>query len=275
MGQEILISLGISHTPWVPERVESMRRLTDALRRSTPNYYLGETFSDRCPNWVWSEKMWTWASNVQCTHCLFLQDDTMVAPNFWPALYAMLSEVPDEIIGLESVHPYGMTIARQGGRWYTSADGLIGVGYVIPRHILVEFLAWRSALSKGAVEAITEDTLIDVFAMSTGRRIWHPVPTIIDHDVRLDSTYGNDHHSYRRPSVLWSDGDIGGWLPENLERPEFWAPVFWSTSESVPHLGRFYAGTHWLGKQWDKSWTIERHNACEADVCPEEYGKWV
>jgi len=38
-------------------------------------------------------------------HCLFLQDDVQIAPDFWPQLREMLSEAPDEIIGLESVTP--------------------------------------------------------------------------------------------------------------------------------------------------------------------------
>jgi hypothetical protein len=290
MDQEILISLGISHTPWRPERVASFRNRDNQLKVfvcsmeafQKPSGTIAKLFADKAPNYVWSSDMWSWAASTEATHCLFLQDDVIVAPNFWPALRAMLQAVPDQIIGLESVHPYSMTLARSGGRWYTTTDGLIGVGYVMPRNVLVEFLAWRGQLRKGAVEAITEDTLIDVFAMSTGRRIWHPVPTIIDHDTTLDSTYGNDHHSYRKPVVKWSDADVLGFKPEELEQVEFWNPtqlLMLKNGKSVgvnpPHFGRFYAGTHWLAKQWDKSWDAAKHDRLEKDITPEVYSKWL
>jgi hypothetical protein len=263
-----MIATCVTHCPWRPERVESMARLRTQLgtqRGRGP--YREET--ERAPNAVWSELQWRWAAGTEARWCAFLQDDAMLAPNWWPALEAMLAAVPDRILGLESVHPATMTLARAGKRWCSTADGLIGVGYVLPRETLREFLTWRAGLLKGAVEAITEDTLLDVFALSTGRRIWHPIPTIIDHDTSLDSTYGNDAHGFRRPLVKWSDGDVCGWTSGDLERPEFWAP------DGVTHLGRFYAGTHWLCKQWTRDWTAEKQAAAESDTCPEEFQKWL
>ena len=87
-----------------------------------------------------------------------------------------------------------------------TADGLVGVGYVVPVPILKVFLEWRATnLCKGAVESVTEDTLLCVFGVVTGRRFLHPTPTIIDHDTSIASTYGNDAHGHRRPVVTWRD----------------------------------------------------------------------
>lgn len=268
----ISIALGIPHTPWIAARVESLMRLVDGITPTPREVATHRVFPDRAPNWAWSEQMWRWGAETDATHFLTLQDDAIVAPNFWPALRAMLEAVPDQIIALEAVHPAGKTIARAGEhRWYTTADGLIGVGYVMPRSLLQEFLRWRAQeLVPGAVEAITEDTLIDVFAIARGMRIWHPCPTIIDHDLSIDSTYGNDKHSHRRPSVLWSDGDVCGWSDSDLESVEWWRP-----KPGLPHLGRFYARTHWSARMWVRGFQEETWQRAEGDSCPAEYGRWV
>lgn len=277
----ITISLAISHTPWVPARVESFGRLENRLAQSVgacPTWDFAraagmtekKSFTERAPNWSWSEDMWRWASETSATHCLFLQDDVIPAPNFWPAIHAMVEAHPDQIIGLESVHPGGMSLARAGQHGYTTADGLIGVGYVEPRSVVVEKLKWRLFdLKRGAVENMTEDALINVFALCTGRRIWHPCPTIIQHDTSLESTYGNDAHSHREPCVTWRDGDVCDFAVADLEEPSFWG------KSSGPHLGRFYEMTIELARRWAKSWTSEKHLASQRDVGPAMLTKWV
>jgi hypothetical protein len=271
----IRVGLSISHTPWVPERVQSMARLLDELGLRVehsmgvwgPLPELLEAVrleTERAPNHVWSERMWRLALEEKVTHCAFLQDDVRVAPNFLRALYAMLEAVPHVVVGLEAVHPAGMSIARTGGRWYTTGDGLIGVGYVFPRPLLEQFLEWRaSALKPGALEAITEDTLVDVWAVATGRRIWHPVPTLLDHDTTIASTYGNGEHPYRRPSVTWRDGDVGGWELEGLEHAAGWRP-----REDVPHLGAFYGHrVSGLALAHVRDFTVAKLKDFDAEAC--------
>ena len=233
------ISLAIPHCPWRPERVESMARLRLALDpgqhpdSKSPEVVAYREFTERAPNHVWSERLWRWLAEQDSTHCLVLQDDVVVAPNFWPALHAMLEAVPDQVIGLETVHPCAPALAAEGHRWLTTSEGLVGVGYCMPRADLVDFLEWRRNLKPGAVEAISEDTLLCCWLLSTGRRCYHPLPTILDHDTSLPSTYSNDLHPNRRPRVRWdtvSDG-VSFW-----ENPNAWK----RKPESVLHLGRFY-----------------------------------
>ena len=128
------VALGISHTPWIAERVQSMAVLRHGLGVDGPDVVSAgvvpvlvayREFSDRCPNWVWSGEMWRWAAETRATHCLFLQDDDIVPPNFWPALSAMLEVVPDQVISLYNGHPGTMTLSREGARWYTTADVLV------------------------------------------------------------------------------------------------------------------------------------------------------
>lgn len=212
--------------------------------------------------------MWRHSLETESGWHLFLQDDVLPAPYFWPALQAMLAAVPDQVIGLEAAHPAGQRLALEGHRWYTTADMLIGPGYVMPRAALGEFLRWRrEELRPGAVEAINEDTLIGVWAWATGRRIWHPVPTIIDHDTEIESTYGNGAHKHRRPTVTWRDGDVLGFAAGALEGPDWWR----KDGVSPPHLGCFYAATPHLARMWLRRPETIRG---EDEPCPDEYRRY-
>src|SRR5260221_7385540 len=122
---------------------------------------------------------------------------------------------PDDIIALSCAHPAARTIFMQGKPGYTTTDGLIGIGYIFPQAVLREFLEWRTnELKKHALERLVDDALINVFAMATGRAIFHPVPTVIDHDLELASTNTvekdgrrTDDGSYRIPLVTWRVDD--------------------------------------------------------------------
>lgn len=237
---DVTFALGIPHAPWKPERVESFARLGKALfgphvpvETQGADKLRYRVFSDREPNWVWSYKLWSWACETGATHLLQLQDDAIVAPDFWRHLRAMVAAVPDGVIGLESVHPVA---AQCVGPWYTTPDMLIGPGYVVPIPQLRMFLEWRSILRKGAIESVSEDTMLGLWTFFTGRRIWHPTPTIIDHDTDLPSTYGNDGHKYRRPEFTWSRG--GKSLPAS------WKPF------NTPSVTRFYESTPRLARRW-------------------------
>jgi hypothetical protein len=231
----ITFHLAIPHTPWVPARVESFDRLGAQLGFGpTEHEYIRSlaTYTVREPNWSWSGRMWVEAydtSPAAPSHFLQLQDDVIVGADFWPDLHDIVSACPDEIIGLETAHPVARILGECGEPWCTTSDGLIGVGYVIPMPLLGEFLRWRGGLPAGAIESISEDTLIDVFCIDTGRKVWHPIPTIIDHDVSIASTYGNDRHGHRRPVMSTVQG-----CKANHSR--------WKVPKEVWHLGSFYGG---------------------------------
>ena len=242
------IALGIPHTPWVPARVESMARLHKQL--GDLSHVSVRLFTDREANFSWSHRLWQWGYETGSDHLLQLQDDVIIDTNFWPNLRAMLAAVPDQIIGLESVHPVADMLHKAGQNWYTTADGLIGVGYVIPRDVLRTFLEWRaSEVRAEGWKQVSEDTLIDMFCMSTKRRVWHPSCTIIDHDVSMASTYANDAHTHRRPVVTTVRGAVaGGW--------EY---------KSVPHMGRFYELTARACRRHVRGFHVEDMVAALAD----------
>jgi len=223
------IALAIPHTPWVPERAESMSRLKQSL-------LIGETkelsaagksglafyreFTDRKPNTEWCSDVWSWLYETGAEWCLQLQDDVMVAPRFWPALRAMLSALPADahVVGLTSVHPAGVEIARRGHRWYRTPGNVVGWAYCLRRDVLGTFLADRKKLGKSFLDQ-NEDEQLSIWTEKTGRTCWHPIPAICDHDTTIPSTYRNDRHSLRRPPVTWRD-----YGEASLVDPEWWKP---------------------------------------------------
>jgi hypothetical protein len=89
-----------------------MNRLRDALgvcdmNTAPPELVAYTELTDRAPNAVWSESMWTWGVTRNADWFLTLQDDASVAPNFWPILRAILEALPGgaEVLGLQVTHP--------------------------------------------------------------------------------------------------------------------------------------------------------------------------
>jgi len=177
-------------------------------------------FTDRAPNWVWSVELWQWLYDTGAEWCMQLQDDVVAAPCFWPALRAMLSSLPEDadIIGLSAVHPMATEWARRGHRWYKTDCLLVGWAYVIRREAMGIFLDQRADLTRRYGKAC-EDVLLGQFARETERGVWHPCPTIVDHDTSIPSSYQNDDHSTRRPQVTWRDYGEG-----SLTDPTWWKP---------------------------------------------------
>ena len=239
------ISLSISHTPWIPERVESFERLRTQLIESGWPWEEGpvDVEKEKAPNWEWSGRMWKRAAEQDVSFCLFLQDDVTVCPAFTKWIDAMLDEYPRcreyGAICLEVVHPAAQVMAAAGHPWFTTCDGIVGCGYIMPHGLLEEFLAWRDARLE-ACKAINEDTLLGLWHLITGRRVLHPLPTPIDHDVELASTYaGNEKHANRRPLVRW-DSFPGKNPGESVRAPaDGTNHEYWMFPENIPHLGTF------------------------------------
>lgn len=222
----------------------------------------------KLPNHEWSRLLWEDMAEMHVTHVIQLQDDVEVAPNFWPVLEAMTLANPDALIALETAHPAAQTLARQGVHSYTTADGLIGVGYAMPRGMLIHFLDWRAeGLKDGAVELVTEDTLLAIYAVVHEIPIWSPIPTIIDHDVAIRSSYGNDKHPFRRPTVTWRDLDVLGLELDALEDPEFWRTP-------ATDLGRFYLGVGEMAVAHSRDFTVAEATRLQKRECPPEFARF-
>lgn len=242
---DLTFSLAIPHAPWVEGRKGSFWRLADSIfgesASDLPSYTCWRVFDEKAPNAVWSAEMWEWGASQSTTHFLTLQDDAIVSLSFSDSLRDIVATHPNEVIGLHVAHPHAAALQEEGRYgWCTTADALVGVAYCLPTPLLKEFLHWRSTcLKDGALESINEDTLLGLWCLYTGRRIYHPLPTIVDHDTSLISAYGNDGHTYRASACFARER-----FTDN-----------WRVGTYTPHLGRMWDGTVTLAEQWVKDIT--------------------
>lgn len=206
--------IGVSHCKADPRRVDSLKRLgiRPDFIEDTPGHHS-----------VWAPKMWRTtgaiAHNAGASHCVFLQDDVTVHGDF---------PLREDVVCLHTPHPRFKAAFDAGYSWASSVDGMVGNGYIIPLGILVEFLRFREEefLPEVLIE-LNEDAQIGLFCMATNRRIYHPLPSPIDHDTSIPSTWGADGHLHRRPCVPW-----------NAKRGT-------KRVEGVADIGRIYPKENW------------------------------
>lgn len=220
------LALSITHAAHRPERVASFERLRSQVG-STWDFVHVE--SDPMPCHEWSLRQWQWALDCGADATVFLQDDVTVCERFHEVAAAIAEAGRDRIVCLHSNHPRAAALAEAGHHWYTSADGLVGNGYILGRAQLEGLLHFRRACVVDPADW-NEDTLIDAYAMATEQRIYHCVPSPIDHDTSLPSTWGADHHAHRRPYARIV--------------PDMHA-IDWTIPDGVLHVGRIYMGNHW------------------------------
>jgi hypothetical protein len=72
-----------------------------------------------------------------------------------------------------------------------------------------------------------------MWCIAEGHDVWHPIPTIIDHDTTIASTYANDDHAHRRPTVTWRE-----FGRDEITRVDFWTPPASPPFITNPHLRR-------------------------------------
>jgi len=289
-GQKPTFALAIPHAPWVKGRVQSILGLLRTLGRTTTVDVAGAMSKAVSPEWAahcrafcvfhekepcefWSERIWSWFEAQETSHAVQLQDDTRVPENFWPALSALVQAFPEDVIALHSMHTGARALAREGIHAYTTTDGLVGVGYVIPKSVQPAFRDFReNELKPGARHACSEDTVLAMFCMATGRRIVSPCPTILDHDLGVPSSAGpeRERQDFRRPAVTWEDLDVLGGELADLEKKEYWL-----AGGGPTHLGTFYPAVEASCLMHCRSFTMADAERARMDVCPPRFQRFL
>ena len=154
----------------------------------------------------WEKLQWNWALGTQADHCLFMSDDTVLAPRFLDILHAMIAAKPDKVIGLLSNHPRAIELADRGERWYRCNSWLVGPGYVVPREHLRRFYGWFTELPPGDAPGqqahLNDDSTLNEWITRHGPgESWHPLPTIIEAQDIETTWVSGDVHSRER--VNW------------------------------------------------------------------------
>lgn len=211
--KEIHFATSIAHAPHKPERIATLARMLDVLG---DNVHV-ESLPGK-PH-EWSLRQWEGALG-RGTHALLMNDDLVLRPDFRDALWKAIAVHPAEIVSLYAAHK------QASGVWHLTAEGLIGNAYVIPMPLLERFLEWRAHdLVPGVVERLSEDQLVNLFAMAMRMDIHH-VP-LVDHDNSIPSCYGNEGSGLRTSTL-----------------PLLPATTDFNVSPSA-HLGRLFRGNHW------------------------------
>jgi hypothetical protein len=122
----------------------------------------------------------------------------------------MLGALPEDaqVVGLANVHPMSSEIHRRGQRWFLTPGHVVGWAYAMRHSALVRFLEDRASYDEG-FQTMNEDEQIGEWCRRVQIPVWHPVPTIVDHDTSIPSTYANDRHTHKRPAVTWTSGTEG------------------------------------------------------------------
>ena len=215
-----MIALGIPHAPWVIARRASLVRLLAELAPLCPADTVSRLFAEREGNKKWSARMWAWGAASGADFFLTLQDDVIVPWCFWPALAAMLVHLPDRaVLGLANLHTEAPDLARMGWPWVPTISYVVGWAYGMRTADLREFVRWTKKNPRH-VRALHEDQLVNRWVKDTGRATWHPIPTIAQHDLSLESTYGNDAQPVRWSTETWER-----YTALELTSPDFWRHV--------------------------------------------------
>lgn len=245
------LAIAIVHAPWGEGRKESYKRLVESLWREHPHIppypLVSRTFTSEgpAPTHAWAEEVYTWAFG-QNRDLLVLEDDAILCPKFLDVLTAMREANPMRLMNLYNAHPSALGLAAKGVSAYTTLDWMTGVGQVIPREVLSSYMGWRAFdLRSRAIEHIKADTLLGLYAAASNVRVWHPIPTPVDHDDSLPSLYGNDQSPMRRSLARWDR------LPGvDMTSRAYWEPRNPFGASELVHLGRIHPETHYGFTRW-------------------------
>ena len=185
---------------------------------------------------AWHERTitrWKWALESKKDWFLALEDDVIVAPDFWKILEAMCIAWPNEFIGLSATHSLGPAVALQGRRSYHTAK-LLGWAWTCPMWVLERL--YMKAIS-GDLEKFKHDrpedcedsyiirSLFDVPGLSGEKAKLmprYPVPTIVD-QLYLPTTNPlmpngeSDNYTHMKSSVTWR-----GYASGDMKTPNWW-----------------------------------------------------
>lgn len=210
--------IAIPHADWMPERVKSLDRL---MRQITPyqgDYVPLRIITGKVMPWVWARHLWQAQLDTGAEYCIALADDSVVDRSFISSVRSMSYSVPDRcVLGLAAQHPRAPEVAKVSP-WYRTRSWAVGWGYAMRRDTLIVFLDWFDAKSYAWKEAHSDDNSINEWVSETGRDTWHPLPSPVDHDTSLASTWLPEPDTTNRSSWSWNNE---GRMPP----PNWWS--FW------------------------------------------------
>jgi hypothetical protein len=230
----VSVAFYIMHCPAFPGRVESGRALDRQLGGDLEvngAYFMVDDAKRGA--WWTARKCWEHGLEDGSDFIVLLNDDASVPVGFkqaaLDALDAANARSPRDPVCFYTANERAPEAHARGAAFYTTPDGLVGVGCGMHRENVKEFLAWHDANFTGEH---TDDGRINLWAMATGRRILTTLPSLVGHQLPGESTVGNASDDHRTPSVPPPD-DVSGLGAHR-----------WQTGP-IARFGRQYHGNHW------------------------------
>ncbi len=272
------LALARPHCPWDPHRVRSFERISaelgirndrdEAVAEASSGFVTSvRTFTGQGPEptYVWSERMFAWQAEQDTDWVGQLQDDVQLVPEFWSVAKAALEALPEsaEVVTFYTLVPQAAELAAQGCNWATTTDWVTGPGWFVRSRFMREDFwpfrqkrlrtGWYEHIRGRLGNSLNEDTLLGLVAAACGKRVWCPLPALVDHDTSIASAHGNPVGQFSRASMNWR-----AWSERTknalsvLKDPEYWRPRNTAGEPKDPavHLGCAYGFTHHNFLRW-------------------------
>lgn len=235
-GVKVSIYASIMHASWASDRKPIVNRLVKELApipvRIEEDYMKGwgsaqETFFRMLKN------TYTLAADGGHTHCLFLEDDAELCPDFYRHVHALLAAKPrGQIFSLFNNVLCSPRVLESGHNWLCTADSIVTVGWVITIEALANLIVFMQD-HRGKLAGVPYDNQVGLWAMQWDIPIIYPLPGLVEH-------------------LLPETTEVGSYIcPENLADRK--SSVRLLTEEDWPNwnskvvdVGRKYSKIHWM-----------------------------
>lgn len=226
------LAIYVMHVPGDAAREEALGALTARIEGECDFVIMRDP--ERSGAWANARRCWAAGVESGADWIVVLNDDALPCEGFVDvAKAALAARSPRDPVCFYTAHGKA---AEVDCAWYTTHDGLVGVGCALSSETVREFLAWEQ---DSLVVPFTDDGRINLWAMATRRLVHTTVPSLVEHQLPAVSTVGNDGHEARTAVV--PPGPARDWTAE------------------PKHLGRQYVGNHWelvFGTR-PESWDLE------------------
>lgn len=192
-----------------PERAPLVAELQTILGSSVPVHWDDEGPASGNPDrgWRTARGAWQLADPGSDWHVL-IQDDALPCADFLPGLERALEHVPDDAV----VCPYlgrggaigerfallGQRADQRGASFVVSDSLMWGVAICLPTRLISEMISHVDRMYR-----ITDDMRVAGWAKRTGREVWYPWPSLVDHRPVPSIT---KHRAADRRAVRHHDG---------------------------------------------------------------------
>lgn len=191
----------------VPERLPLARKMLKILNNPIVRISCDVRYTGS-----WNGTRLAWLSglkNPEATHVITLEDDAIPCKDFIESVYTIAALKPDEVIAFYSLRSETHCVTwaeKNNSHWYVTDGNASGVGVMMPREKLVDFLRVVDAFIEPGVPY--EDARLWGWQQLRKYRTWTTVPNLLEHGQPGHSTLG--FNNAKRTSAKFIGKEISG-----------------------------------------------------------------